>query len=420
MKKLNPFLYLGLIILFSWSCKHSAGDGIKVEITNPTTTSFTDVCITLNDPALMQKIDSLYGEKFMVSANDSIIPHQRNDWNKDGATDDIIVLCNLEANQNQSLTILKATQLPAFPKRTQAEISIKTDGAWKDVKQKNGKMRLVYEGGSFKNIDFLRVPDQHTDHSFFIRYEGPGWESDKVGYRFYLDWRNATDVFGKKTSEMVLQNVGQDGFESYHEPADWGMDVLKVGKALGIGSIAYWIADTAGRVATTDSVTCQIAANDNLQSTIITNYYGWQVGGKSVNLIADFSIQAGSRLTKAQLSLSDKLDNLCTGIVKLDSSEVIVPATDPEGWTYFATFGKQSLAGDCLGMVVFYRNADLIEKTEDAYSHVVVLKPTANKLTYYFAATWEQDKDGIKTKEDFIKYLETTALLLNTNFEIKY
>ena len=84
----------------------------------------------------------------------------------------------------------------------------------------------------------LRVPPEHTDHSWFIRYEGPGWESDLVGYRFYLDWRNATDIFGKKDHRYgACKDVGQDGFDSYHEPADWGMDVLKVGESLGIGAL---------------------------------------------------------------------------------------------------------------------------------------------------------------------------------------
>lgn len=38
------------------------------------------------------------------------------------------------------------------------------------------------------------------DHAYYIKYERPGLESDKVGYRFYFDQRNAIDVFGKKTS----------------------------------------------------------------------------------------------------------------------------------------------------------------------------------------------------------------------------
>src|SRR5690606_41170855 len=69
----------------------------------------------------------------------------------------------------------------------------------------------------------------HDALPILIRYDGPGIESDKVAYRIYLDERNGFDIFGKKTPDLVLQDVGLDGFESYHHPAPWGMDILKVG-----------------------------------------------------------------------------------------------------------------------------------------------------------------------------------------------
>ena len=62
----------------------------------------------------------------------------------------------------------------------------------------------------------MRVPDNFTDHAYYIKYEGPGWESDKVAFRFYLDWRNGIDVFGKKTPGIVLPFVGMEDYEKYH------------------------------------------------------------------------------------------------------------------------------------------------------------------------------------------------------------
>ena len=32
---------------------------------------------------------------------------------------------------------------------------------------------------------------------------------------------------------------------------------------------------------------------------------------------------------------------------------------------------------------------------------ILVLKPDQNKVTYYFSAAWEQEPNGIKTKEEF-------------------
>ncbi len=112
--------------------------------------------------------------------------------------------------------------------------------------KQNGNQQYEYQGGEFKPVGKLLVDEKHTDHSFDIQFEGPGWESDKIGYRIYLDWRNAIDIFGKKTDAMVLHNVGLDGFDSYHEMQDWGVDILKVGSALGIGTLAFWDGEKGG------------------------------------------------------------------------------------------------------------------------------------------------------------------------------
>ena len=88
-----------------------------------------------------------------------------------------------------------------------------------------------FRGNKFVNVTQLRVPAIHTDHDALFKYEGPGWESEKVGYRFYLDWRNATDIFGKKNNKLILDQVGTHDTvakdDSYHSMQDWGMDILK-------------------------------------------------------------------------------------------------------------------------------------------------------------------------------------------------
>ena len=78
-----------------------------------------------------------------------------------------------------------------------------------------------------------------------------------------------------------------------------------------------------------------------------------------------------------------------------------------------ALHGKQSLADDNLGMVILYRNKDLIKITEDEHSHVVVLKPMDGKLIYYFGAVWEQEQDGIQSKETFQIYLDQIITRFN-------
>ena len=373
----------------------------------------TDEAVVLNVEKLKAKASDFNPNAFVVFSEGIELASQANDLNGDSDPDQIVVITDFKAGEKKKVTIQYAKtgmKSREYLKRTQAELSIKVGGKFVDRK---------YEGGKFQNVQFLRVPPEHTDHSEFIRYEGPGWESDKVGYRFYLDWRNASDIYGKKAPDMVLQNVGLDGFDSYHEMSDWGMDILKVGESLGIGSIAMWNDGKANRVAITDSVTSEIVLNGNLESLIRTKYFGWKVGAGIFNLNSELSIFAGSRMTKHDLQIEGNPENLCTGIVKHPDAQLI-QSEGSENWSYLANYGKQSLAEDQLGMAILFRQKDLIEITEDEYSHVVVLKPDDGKLTYYFLAAWEKELDGIITKEKFVNYLNLTIQKLNNPIKIEY
>ncbi len=148
---------------------------------------------------------SLDGEKPLRGRlNGRTVPTEFIDENEDGIIEKALVLLELEPGETANLEVVTSNGSANFTKMTQAELSVKQGGAWTEKE---------YIGGSFVNLDFLRVPDQHTDHTYFVRYEGPGWESDQMAYRFYLDWRNGMDVFGKLKPEPVLQSVGLDGFD---------------------------------------------------------------------------------------------------------------------------------------------------------------------------------------------------------------
>lgn len=414
------FIAVVVSVFMFLSCKNKGnGDNqnssLELVVKNSLDQPYNNALIEMDLATIKKQLPQFNQEGYFVMA-DSALPFQINPGYQEKKAK-LVFLMDLKPNQEQQVWIKKknnAANEVEFEKRTAAEISIKQGGEWKKVTKKNGKKQYEYQGGTFKNIDYLRVPNEHTDHSFFIRYEGPGWESDKVGYRFYLDWRNAVDIFGKKTTDMVLHQVGQDGFDSYHENQSWGMDILKVGSSLGIGAVGFWDGTSANRVAITDSVTCKIEKSGLVQSIIATSYFGWQFNeAHKTDLNVFTSIHAGSRLTMQELTVENQLKNICTGIVKHDEGELFKSDNQDKEWGYVATFGNQSLNEDNMGMVVFYRNDDLIKVTDDEHSHVVVLKPKNGKITYAFAATWEKDVDQINSAEKFLKYLNIKLKQLN-------
>jgi len=355
--------------------------------------------LTLENPELLDFLNNSAYKEVSVRAKEEIPSQLIMEGDRITA---LLIRTDLKAGKTLKISISPADRPSDFKKGTYAELSVKEGGSWKDRK---------YTGGQFRNISSLHVPPQVSDHSFYIRYEGPGWESEKVGYRFYLDWRNAVDVYGKKVDTMVLASVGLDGYDSYHEMSDWGMDVLKVGETLGIGTPAWWSGKKAERIAATDSVYSEISYTGILESKILTKYYGWKTIKFKTDVNWQLGIRSGSRLTCSTLDFSEKVEGFCTGMVKMPGTETFT-STDGK-WGYLATYGRQSLAGDQLGLVVFFPVSAFREFTDDGKSEIVILDPAGTNVQYWFGAAWEQEKDGITSKEEFLNYVRTEQKRLN-------
>jgi hypothetical protein len=411
----NKFLPIGLLILcpgptYSQDLRKDFPEGLAIKIQNPMKEARANAFVFVPEADILKQRSGFNPKAFVVLDKDKEIPSQFN--SRDADTRGIVLVMDLPPGKKElTVRFNSKGEVPRnYPKRTQAELSHKVNGEWKNRE---------YIGGEFKNVNYLRVPKEHKDHSWFIRYEGPGWESDKVGYRFYLDQRNATDVYGKTVHEPILQMVGLDGFESYHHMQTWGMDVMKTGKALGVGSIGAWVNDAAIRVELTDSVTSQIDENGSVYSSIFTRYYGWKVGTEVVNLTSRFSIHAGTRLTDNRMTLSKDLENMCTGIVKDEKGKLFKKEGDNNSWGYIASFGPQSLNKDNLGIAVLFKPSSFAGFTEDKYSHVVKLKSSGKRLEYFFFGAWEGEPGGIKTEAEFLDYLNKSAQELANPLQIE-
>lgn len=313
----------------------------------------------------------------------------------------LLASCNDGKKENSADDTSEITEDTLVNQDTYAEISIKKGGSWEGRE---------YMEGEFENVESMEVPKEHTDHSWYIRYEGPGWENKQVGYRLYLDWRNAIDIFGKKVDTMVLPQVGQDGFDSYHENADWGQDILKAGKSMGIGGYGRYMNDTVAHFRNVANTKASVK-NSASSSSVEINYEGWNTGSDTIDLESTLTIFPNGRYTKVELTPSKEIEGLTTGIVKLADLEPM--KKEGEKWGYIATYGAQTLVSDedKLGMAVFYKIDEVAQQVEGPDDHLVVFKPTTSGVTYYFLGAWEQEKVGITTQEDFVANIDE---LLNT------
>jgi rhamnogalacturonyl hydrolase YesR len=187
----------------------------------------------------------------------------------------------------------------------------------------------------------------------------------------------------------------------------WGADILKVGESLGIGGYGYWngkktvlVSDVAERSAT-------ILSDGPIHSAFEIGYKGWNTGAATVDLSAVMSMQAGSPFVDVTLTTSAALDKLAIGIVAHPGVELLMGDLDVTGeaWSYMATFGKQTLFDDNLGMVVLFRKKDLESQERDQSSYVLVMKPRGNELSYAFGALWAGRPGGIQTRAELEAFL---------------
>jgi hypothetical protein len=366
--------------------------GQIVRCVNPLSVGRTDVLVSI-------PLRSFNVKPVAFRDGATVVPHQIVDGQ-------ILLLLSLGPEEKKNLTVDVAGQVPVFPKRTQADLAVKVDYVLTSG---------TYVGGRFEKVLTARTPVGNKSHNAYFKYEGPGWESDLVAYRLYLDERNRCDIFGKKVKGVVLDRVGvndlvSDGKESYQHPLEWGQDIFKVGTSLGMGSFALWQDGRPVFAEVIDSARCRVMEDGPIFSALSVDYYGWKVAGKSRNLKARLSIAAGSRLTHVVLTARGAQADFCTGLAKHDGCVLMTsPNSVRSRWRYVAFYGKQALSGDNLGIAIFYQMSDCVRTTEDSLSQIVVLRPDKGKVQYYFAAAWEQEPGGIKDAAEFSKFLESTV-----------
>ncbi|MCF8261155.1 MAG: DUF4861 domain-containing protein [Melioribacteraceae bacterium] len=416
MKKITGSLLIGLLSLFILACssESSENNGVEITITNPTSLERTDEFVLIPIENLLNEVTNEQLENFILKDSDNEIPIQI--VGDDLSNLALIFTINLNPNQTKVLQFFQSDKKNPHQKyqsRVYAELAMKVNYDFKDGK---------YTGGEFKVFDKVSVPVTHTDHNALFKYEGPGWESDKVGYRFYIDWRNRFDIFGKKTNEMVLSEVGiKDIYakdDSYHEMQVWGMDILKVGESTGLGTFGSLVSNIFETVEKRDSVQYRLIENGPVRAKFSTSYYGWDTGRESLDLVSDISINAGSRSSRVNLTTSSQLPNITTGIVKAPDTEYF-ENIEENSWSYIATYGVQSLSEDKLGMAVFFNSEALQNTAEVDDSWLITLNVAENSAEYYFAAAWEHELNGIKNKDEFTIYLNNELEKLNNPVDIK-
>lgn len=401
---LSVLLYIGLA-LTSCSIKKN---GLVLQ--NPSSTERKDELISLKRSVLEQKLGLIPANKFISAGRNEI---QHFDSNKDGIWDEVNLLVSFSAKEK--------VELP---------ISISSKDNSSEIVRAHVRHRRKNKDDSFGPLltkDSIPAGQAGTDFTKsplppFLT-EGPAWENDKVGFRIYFDVRNGKDIWGKTTSKMMMDTVGVNPKLNYHELADWGMDVLKVGASLGAGSLALSVPfngkDTLVRLGGVNMgrVIFETVADGPLFGVLRLTYPKWKAlpGVAPVKLSEEIKIWAGKYFYESNITVDNAPagSKLVTGIVNLKSktAQVLKNANS----TVLYTYDKQSENNDNLGMALMVPNDNYLthaatSNTKGDIRNTYTL--TLNRLqssTFRFYAAWSKSNPEFTTEANFRNFLLTES-----------
>ena len=325
---------------------------------------------------------------------------------------------------------------PGAPKADDITVEWLFGNKWRPVEPINlsafAKLRKKNANGNYGEVIKKEVmPVNHKPNDFtkqpipYYQSEGPTWENDKVGFRIYLDTRNAKDIFGKTTSAIVLDTVGSYGDKYYHHlDPRWGMDILKVGKSLGAGSLAIKLSgldkkDTLIRLGgnTVDQTMYELVKNDAAEAVIRLHYKNWKVLNRVYNLTEEISIKPGAYYYESKVTLNGLKgdEKLVSGIVNFKASQFNT-LNSGDNWVLY-THDKQSERNDYLGMAImthtqFTPVAGETPKNSDGVSDTYTVEfdiKNNQPLVFRFYAGWEQTDKRFADKEYFRSMLHREA-----------
>ncbi len=401
----NPHLSSILAMILFVSC--SAGDEVRLQVFNPLDQPANDAIILLTRGEVSNWTDIPEGKlPLLREESGDPIPCQADDVDRDGQWDELFALIQLapEGEKKVVLGFVPPGEYPEFKARTNLRLGDAQQPGYPELETAE---RL--EGITYYN---------HTRTGEVYQMEGPAWENDRVGFRNYLDQRNGIDIFGKLTGKMVLDSVGIEGGPSYHEPGEWGMDVLKVGTSLGAGAIGYLYHDSIYRVGDNGSGTYELLFEGSQRSRFSLNYSHWMVGENELEVVHQIEIAGGKHYYQGTVTYSgsDEVLHLVPGIVNMKSDQLHVIEADPYH-TALITHDLQAEDTTMLAMALMVPTGSLIGYGESRESgdgiiqtYYALLEAGQGKpVPYRFYALWEKEDPRWSSLEEVTGFLKGEA-----------
>ncbi len=390
-----------LIILGIVSCSNQGQ--LQINVKNTDNQSYADDPVVIKRSDLESRLNIKDDDQSVLVVNykGDTIPSQTDDTNGDGHWDELFFLSDFKSNQTKTffLNAVAEEDIPEFTPRT------------------NVRFASIYDGKFISQDTATRIKGTDTEVTQqYFQVEGPAWENDKVGFRNYFDERNGFDIFGKRTTDMVMDMVGTG--ESYHELQPWGMDILKVGNSLGAGGIAIDYKDSLYNFALGAVGNYQLLSSGPLRSVFKLSFNNINIGDHTLALDQIISIIAGEYGYHSKVTVTGIEDSmsLAAGIVNMHADTLYFTDNNDQ-YVSIATHDKQAFLGEYLGMGLIFNKKDFVKYGETADEGTGIIQTYFGKLkisngepvNFMFMTGWEYTDKQFANREYFLATIAKQA-----------
>ena len=400
----------------------------SIELSNNSHIKLKDKAISVARSQFNENIKNEH-HPYLFSSNGSVVPVQLDDFDGDKVWDALFFLADIPEN-GKSTYVLKW-------KKEQQKITTKTSVRF-------GK-RLSADTPVKPDTKDIMLAHELPKSTGFQRYQtdGPSWENDKVGFRHYLDGRNAKDLFAKKTPEITPEDVGLDEngatVDNYHEMKPWGRDVLWVGNSLGIGGYALSDRNELLRLGVTvedavnnvEKTTFEIITEGPVHSQLSYTYSNWQPEKSNNRYQVKETTSIWPGIYGYQNSVSfDGLtgsETMIIGLANSNTDHELTVLDENEKFVVLYTHDKQTYEKEwILGLALLIPKESYLgffeapKEGRISNTFLARVKAANNKpIQYYALACWELSDARFTDKNYFETYLKNVANQLSSDVIVR-
>ena len=261
--------------------------------------------------------------------------------------------------------------------------------------------------------------DPAIDTYHQLHHHGVAVESEVMAYRIYFDKKQTIDPYCKRKPQLELA-------QSHWYPNDsllaagYGDDILRVSGTVGVGSVKYWNGQKQVHIEPVAERSQRIVSSKKDQATIEVAVKGWEVEGKSVDMSTRYSMNAGHRDLRCDVSLSEAVEGLCTGVqtipAKSQNDQSQITNYQLQNGVLLVSWGTDwpvndsvKFAKETVGLAVFIPQAYAGEIVQDKQNLLCLLKGTTPHFYLTCVGATKENHPVASSATEWYAYLRRWA-----------